>query len=102
MFWVTQVVNSLSQCVGGEGKKSHCRTDISQPTKHCITLWVAGVLKLTFNTPIVTTTEKVTKIMVNSRYFPSNGTDIDVGGIISASKRKNTVSESKIEILRET
>ena len=37
---------------------------------HKITLWVVGVRKLTFNTPIVTTTENVTSIMVKSRYLP--------------------------------
>ena len=31
-------------------------------------LCVAGVRKFTFSTPIVTTTENVTKIMVKSRY----------------------------------
>ena len=30
---------------------------------------VAGVRKLTFSTPIVTTTEKVTRIIVNRRYW---------------------------------
>ena len=34
--------------------------------------------------------------------LPSNGTDFDVGGIISANKRKNTVSERRIEMERET
>lgn len=74
---------------------------------------------------MVTTTEKVTKIIVNKRYFPemkkkedgdfviqqnklqkkplpSNGTDIDVGGIISASNKKNTVSDRRIEMERDT
>ena len=32
-------------------------------------LCVAGVRKFTFSTPIVTTTENVTKIMVKSRYW---------------------------------
>ena len=34
--------------------------------------------------------------------FPSSGTTSDVGGIISASSKKNTVRESKIEIDRLT
>lgn len=42
--------------------------------------------------------ETVTRIMVNSRYFPSRGTANEVGGIISASRRKNTVSDTRIEI----
>ena len=37
-------------------------------------------------------------IMVNSKYFPSNGTAKEVGGIISANSKKNTVRESNIEI----
>ena len=36
---------------------------------HGAILWVAGVRKLTLSTPIVTTTEKVTRIMVKSRYW---------------------------------
>lgn len=36
--------------------------------------------------------------MVNSRYFPSRGTANEVGGIISASSRKNTVSDTRIEM----
>ena len=43
-----------------------------------------------------------TNIMVNSRYFPSKGTAREVGGIISANSRKNTVRESKMEIQRVT
>ena len=39
-----------------------------------------------------------TNIMVKSRYFPSKGTARDVGGIISANSKKNTVRESKMEI----
>ncbi len=50
----------------------------------------------------MTTTEKVTRIMVNSRYFPSSGTDVEVGGMISASNKKNTVSESRMEMERDT
>ncbi len=46
--------------------------------------------------------ESVTNIMVKSRYFPRRGTANDVGGIISASSRKKTVNESKIEIHRVT
>ena len=63
---------------------------------------MAGVLKLTLSTPIVTTTENVTRIMVKRRYLPSRGTDMDVGGMISASSRKNTVSDSRMEMDRDT
>jgi hypothetical protein len=41
---------------------------------------------------------KVSRIMVNSTNFPSRGTTSEVGGMISASRRKNTVSDSKMEI----
>jgi hypothetical protein len=54
--------------------------------------------KLTFNTAIVTTTESVTSIIVKRRYLPNNGTVNDVGGIISTSSKKNTVSDSNILI----
>jgi hypothetical protein len=38
------------------------------------------------------------RIIVKRRYFPSKGTAKDVGGMISANRRKNTVSESRMEI----
>ena len=37
-----------------------------------------------------------------SSNLPSNGTDIEVDGIISAKSKKNTVSDSKMEMERET
>lgn len=40
----------------------------------------------------------VSKIMVNRTNLPNRGTTNDVGGIISARSRKNTVSDSKMEI----
>ena len=40
--------------------------------------------------------------MVNSTNLPSRGTTREVGGIISASRRKNTVKESRILIDRDT
>ena len=46
--------------------------------------------------------EKVTRSIVKRRYLPSSGTAREVGGIISASSKKNTVSDSKIEIHRVT
>ena len=90
-----------------------------------LALCVAGVLKLTLRTPIVTTTEKVTRIMVKSKYLPENiilcftksstfhmcvrfphlpnrGTAIEVEGMISASSKKNTVNERRIEIDNDT
>ena len=39
-------------------------------TAALITLCVAGVRKFTLRTPIVTTTENVTRIIVKSKYFP--------------------------------
>ena len=46
----------------------------------------------------MTIMERVTSIMVKSRYLPMSGTTSDVGGMISASSRKKTVSESRMEI----
>lgn len=45
---------------------------------------------------------KVSSIMVKSTNFPSSGTTSDVGGMISASSRKNTVSDSRMDMLNET
>ena len=44
----------------------------------------------------------MSNIIVKSTNFPSKGTTSDVGGIISASKRKNTVNDSKMLMERET
>ena len=44
----------------------------------------------------------VSRIIVKSTNFPSRGTTREVGGIISASSRKNTVSDSRMEIDRDT
>ena len=44
----------------------------------------------------------VSRIMVKRTNFPNKGTTSDVGGIISASKRKNTVNDSNILMERET
>ena len=44
----------------------------------------------------------VSSIIVNKTNFPSNGTTNDVGGIISANSKKNTVNDSKIDMLNDT
>ena len=58
--------------------------------------------KFTFRTPIVTTTEKVTSIIVKRRYLPRRGTAKEVGGMISARSKKNTVRDKRMEMGRET
>ena len=42
------------------------------------------------------------RIIVKSTNFPRRGTTRDVGGIISASSKKNTVNERRMEIARDT
>lgn len=59
--------------------------------------WVEGDRKLTLSTMIVTRTDSVTRIMVKRRYLPSKGTVSEVGGIISASRRKKTVNDKRID-----
>lgn len=44
----------------------------------------------------------VSSIIVKSTNFPKSGTTNDVGGIISASSKKNTVNDSKMDMLNET
>ena len=44
----------------------------------------------------------VSRIMVNRTNLPMRGTTREVGGMISAKRRKNTVSESRIEMERLT
>lgn len=69
---------------------------------HGAILCVTGDRKLTFSTAMVTTTESVTSTMVKSRYLPKRGTVSEVGGMISASSRKNTVRDSRIEMQSDT
>ena len=45
---------------------------------------------------------KVSRIMVNRTSFPSKGTTREVGGMISASRRKNTVRERRMLMERLT
>ena len=44
----------------------------------------------------------MSRIIVNKTNFPKSGTTNDVGGMISANKRKNTVRDSRIDIERLT
>lgn len=86
-----------------KGQKRNLGTNVSVLYKsgklyHPPCSFVSNYLKFTFNTAIVTTTDRVTSIMVNSRYLPKRGTVRDVGGMISASSRKNTVNDSRILI----
>lgn len=46
--------------------------------------------------------DSVTRIMVKSRYLPRRGTAREVGGMISASSRKNTVRDSRMETQSDT
>ena len=45
---------------------------------------------------------KVSRIMVKRTNLPRRGTTREVGGMISASRRKNTVRESRMEMDRDT
>ena len=45
---------------------------------------------------------KVSRIMVNRTNFPNKGTTREVGGMISASRRKNTVRERRMLMERLT
>ena len=45
---------------------------------------------------------KVSRIMVKRTNLPRRGTTREVGGMISARRRKNTVRERRMEMERET
>ena len=53
-------------------------------------------------TTTVTQILKVSRIMVKRTNFPRRGTTREVGGMISARSRKNTVRERRMEIERLT
>lgn len=44
--------------------------------------------------------DAMTKTMVNSMYFPIKGTALEVDGISSTMTRRNTVKDSRTEMLR--
>lgn len=44
--------------------------------------------------------EAITNIMVNNMYLPIKGTALEVEGISSTMTRRNTVKDSKTEMLR--
>lgn len=54
------------------------------------------------NRGLIKTYLNVSSIIVKSTNFPKSGTTNDVGGIISASSKKNTVNDSKMDMLNET
>ena len=67
---------------------------------HGAMVCVDGLRKCTLRTTTVTMIDKDTRTIVKSRYLPMSGTTSDVGGMMSASSRKNTVSDRSIEIHR--
>lgn len=75
---------------------------MKQTRTHGANLCVTGDRKLTFNTAIVMTTDNVHNNIVKSKYFPSRGTVMEVGGMISTNSKKNTVSDNRIEMHNET
>lgn len=65
---------------------------------HALFARIGTHLKWMFSTQTVVQTDSETSIMVKRRYLPSRGTANEVGGIISAKSRKNTVNDTSIEI----
>ena len=54
------------------------------------------------STAIVTVTDNVIKMIVNTRYLPSNGIANEVGGMISMRTNKKKTNDSKIDIVSDT
>ena len=69
---------------------------------HGAIVCVWGERKWTFRTTTVMHILNVSNIIVNKTNLPIKGTTSDVGGIISARSRKNTVSDSKMLMERLT
>lgn len=89
--------------------QNHFKANIIIKVEECAKFWlptftpntstfIVSYLKCTFKTQTVVQTDSDTKIIVKRRYFPSSGTAKEVGGIISASSRKNTVNDTRIEM----
>ena len=84
-----------------EGRRMHSRRGRSTRNirwTHGAMVWVDGLRKCTLRTTTVTMMDNDTRTIVKSRYLPMSGTTRDVGGMMSASSRKNTVSDRSIEI----
>ena len=64
--------------------------------------WVCGDRKWMLSTTTVTQMLKVSRIMVKRTNLPRRGTTREVGGMISASRRKNTVRDRRMEMERLT
>ena len=59
---------------------------------------VLGDRKCILRTNTVTVIEQVTSTIVNNKYFPIRGVAIEVGGLISATSRRNILSEFRMVI----
>lgn len=62
--------------------------------------WVLGERWCVLMTMTVMMMDAMTKTMVNSMYFPIKGTALEVDGISSTMTRRNTVKDSRTEMLR--
>lgn len=63
-------------------------------------VWVLGERWWVLMTMTVMMMEAMTKTMVKSMYFPMSGTALEVEGISSTMTSRNTVRDSKTEMLR--
>lgn len=66
---------------------------------HSGMMWVLGERWCVLMTMTVMMMDAMTKTMVNNIYFPIRGTALEVEGISSTMTRRNTVRDSKTEML---
>lgn len=63
---------------------------------------VDGVLKWMLSTQTVAQTDRVTRIMVKTRYLPSRGMASEVDGMVSMRTDRKNMSETKMEMVSVT
>lgn len=66
---------------------------------HSGMMWVLGERWCVLMTMTVMMMDAMTNTMVNNMYFPIRGTALEVDGINSTMTRRNTVRDSKTEML---
>ena len=75
------------------GPRNHCLSYEKKEKRFEDDIWSPSSTRSNLN---------VSRIMVKRTNLPRSGTTREVGGMISARRRKNTVRESRIEMDRET
>ena len=90
----------LAAALEGAAACAECPSALLTFRTHSGMTWVLGERWCVLMTMTVMMMDAMTNTMVNSMYFPIKGTALEVEGISSTMTRRNTVRDSKTEMLR--